>query len=131
MIRRDRRRRHHDLRAVRLQHVLLVQADLVRADEDACVPALLGDHGQSHAGVATGRLDDRATGLQQPLLLGSIDHLGRDPVLDRPARVEVLDLGQHGGLNALGDMVQLHQGGVAHDVDDGFCVAHAFSPWKR
>ena len=35
-------------------------------------------------------------GLQLAGRLGGIDHADRDAILDRTARVEVLDLGQHG-----------------------------------
>ena len=94
VLRRDRGRADHHLGPVGAQHVLLVLADLVRADEDAAVAALLGDQGEADAGVAAGRLDDGAAGLQRPGLLGGRDHLHRDAVLDRAARVEVLDLGQ-------------------------------------
>ena len=60
---RHRRRAHHDVGAVGAQHVLLVLADLVGADEDALVAALLGDQRQPDAGVAGRRFDDGAAGL--------------------------------------------------------------------
>ena len=95
MLGRDGGRADDDLRAVRLEHVALVLADLVGADEDAVVAARLGDHGQPDAGVARGRLDDRAAGLQRTGGLGGVDHPRRDPVLHRAAGVEVLHLGEH------------------------------------
>ena len=60
---RHRGRAHHDVGAVRAQHVPLVLADLVGADEDALVAALLGDERQPDTGVARGRFDDGAAGL--------------------------------------------------------------------
>jgi hypothetical protein len=46
------------------------------------------------AGVARGRLDDRAARLELSLALGLLDHREADPVLDRAARVEELELGE-------------------------------------
>ncbi len=48
--------------------------------------------GQAQAGVAGGGLDDGAAGLQPAVLLGRLDHGERDAVLDRAARVHVLQL---------------------------------------
>ena len=89
------RRADDHLGAVRLEHVALVLADLVGADEDALVAALLGDQGQADPGVAGGRLDDRAAGLQLAAGLGRVHHADGDPVLHRAAGVEVLDLREH------------------------------------
>ena len=95
MLGRDGGRADHDLGAVGLEHVALVLADLVGAHEDAVVALLLGHHRQPDAGVAGGRLDDRAAGLELAGRLGRLDHPRRDAVLHRPAGVEVLDLGEH------------------------------------
>ena len=43
--------------------------------------------GFADAGVARGRLDDRAARLQAAVGLGRLDHGQRDPVLDRPAGI--------------------------------------------
>ena len=92
VLRGDGGRADDDLGAVRLEHVALVLADLVRADEDALVALGLGHHGQADAGVAGGRLDDGAAGLELAGRLRRLDHPGGDPVLHGAARVEVLDL---------------------------------------
>ena len=92
VLRRDGGRAHHDLGAVGLEHVALVLADLVGAHKDALVALLLRHHGQADAGVARGRLHDRAARLQGPGGLGGLDHPGGDAVLHRPAGVEVLHL---------------------------------------
>src|SRR5699024_8060167 len=89
------RRADHDLGAVGTQHGELVRAELVRAHEHATVALLLGDHGQADPGVAGGRLDDGAAGSQLAALLGRLAHAHGDAILDRPARVEVFDLGHH------------------------------------
>lgn len=91
----DRRRADDDLGTVGAQHIDLVRGHLVRADEDALVALLLRDDRQADARVAARRLDDRAAGLQLTALFGGLDHAQGDPVLDRPAGVEVLDLGQN------------------------------------
>ena len=123
---RDGRGRHHDLGAVRGEHVALVLADLVGAHEDAPVAALLGDEREAHAGVAGGRLHDGAAGLQLALGLRGVDDPPRDAVLRRAARVEVLELHQHRGIrHPLGDPVELDERGVADEIDDGLCVLHA------
>ncbi len=113
-----------DAGPVRGQHVPLVLADLVRADEDAVVALGLGDDGQPDAGVAAGGLDDGAARLEQAVPLGRLDHLDRDPVLHRATRVEVLDLGQDETLGAVGDRTELEQRGVADEVDERVHVLH-------
>ena len=120
----DRVRADDDLGAVGAQHVDLVGRDLVRAHEDALVALLLGHDRQPDAGVAGRRLDDGAAGLERAGALGGLDHAQRDAVLDRPAGVEVLDLGQHGGPQPPGDAVQLHQRRPADQVDHGLGVLH-------
>ncbi len=90
----DRGRRDHDLGAVRAQHRDLLLAHLVRHHEDAAVALARRRDREPDAGVAGGRLDDRAAGLQLPLALGRLDHREPDPVLHRAARIQVLELGE-------------------------------------
>jgi hypothetical protein len=52
-------------------------------------------HRQPDAGVARGRLDDRAARLQRARGLGGLDHRQRDAVLDRSARIGALGLDPH------------------------------------
>jgi hypothetical protein len=124
VLRRDGRRAHHDLGAVGLEGVALVLAHLVGADEHALVAPALGDHGQADAGVAAGRLHDRASGPQLAGLLGRFDHPQRDPVLHTATGVEVLDLREHRGRHPVGQRVQLDQRRVADQIDDVFDVLH-------
>ena len=70
------------------------------------------------------RLDDGAARLEQPVALGGIDHAYGDAVLHRAAGVEVLHLGQHRGRDALGDLRQTDQWGVADEVDHRVVVLH-------
>ena len=127
MLGRDGGRADHHLGTVGLEHVALVLADLVRADEDALVALLLGDHRQPDTGVAGGRLDDRAAGLELAGGLRGLDHPDRDPVLHRAAGVEVLDLGEHQRPGAVGGLGQPDQWGVADEVQERVCVAHIFT----
>ena len=125
MVRVDRRGADDDLGAVRLEHVALVLADLVRADEHAAVALALGDDRQPDTGVAGGGLDDRAAGLQLARRLRGLHHAQGDAVLDAAAGVEVLDLGQHRGRDPGGDRPEPHQRGVPDQVGDVLDVAHA------
>src|SRR5690606_2528276 len=82
---------------------------------DELVAAGGADHRQGHAGVAAGGLDYRVAGLEQPALLGVEDDGQGEPVLDRPAGIERLDLGVE--LDALGgEPVQAHDRGAAGGV---------------
>jgi hypothetical protein len=52
------------------------------------------------------------------------DHPQADPVLDAPARVQHLELGQDGRPDAPGDGVQADQRGVADRVEEGVEDSH-------
>ena len=78
----DRGRRDDDLGTVGLQEPDLLAAHLVGQHENAAVALDGGRHGQPDAGVAGGRLDDRAAWPQPALPLGLVDHRDGDTVLD-------------------------------------------------
>ena len=82
----------------------LLLAHLVGHHEHAPVALEGGDDGQPGAGVAAGRLHDRAARLELAGPLGALHHGQPDPVLDRAtAGVQVLGLGQQGqGQSRLG-----------------------------
>src|SRR5207244_12481683 len=65
-----------------------------------------GHHGETMAGVARGRLDDRAAGLELAGPFGLLDHGQPDAVLDAAAGVQLLELGQDRGPNTSCDLVQ-------------------------
>ena len=113
-----RRRAHHHLGAVRAQHVLLVLADLVGADEHAVVAAALSDQGQADAGVSRRRFDDGAARLELSAGLGGVDHLDRDPVFAAQPRIEVLDLGDDPARARWHNRVQLNQWSISDDFTD-------------
>ena len=91
---RDVGRAQDDLGAVGPQQLLLLGRLLVGHDEDAAIALERRGDGQAVAGVARRRLDDRAARLEQARALGRLDHRQADPVLDRAAGVEHLELGE-------------------------------------
>ena len=120
---RDRVGADDDLGAVRAQQRDLLLAHLVRHHEDAAVALERGGDRKADAGVARGRLDDRAARLQLPCALGLLDQLDADPVLDRPAGVHVLELGDD-GCGVLGnDALQPRERRVADEVQDSRVLA--------
>ena len=116
-----------DLRAVRPEHVDLLGAHLVRHDEHALVAAGVRDQREPDAGVAAGRLDDGAAGLQGAGPLGLFDHGQRDPVLHRPAGVQVFHLGDHLRSQVRGHPGQPDERGVADHVDQRVVNLHGTS----
>jgi hypothetical protein len=87
-------RRLVDLGAVGAKQSGALAAHPLRQGEDQAVVTGRADQRQGDPGVAAGRLDDhRAPALDQAIALGAVDHRNPDPVLDRAAGVEVLDLG--------------------------------------
>jgi trehalose 6-phosphate synthase len=84
----------------------------------ALVSLGLRDHREADPGVARRRLDDGATGLELAGRLGRLDHAQGDPVLHRPSRVHVLDLGQHHRRGAVECLRQPQQRGVADQVQE-------------
>ena len=74
--------------------MLLLGGLLVGHHEDAAVTFERRGDGQAVTGVAGCRLDDRAAGLEEAGPLGCLDHRQADPILDRTARVQHLQLGQ-------------------------------------
>ena len=89
---------HLDLRAVEAQQPLALAAHALRQREHEVVALGGADEGERDAGVAARRLDDRGAARLDPALgLGGLDHRDADAVLDRPARVEHLELGEQLG----------------------------------
>ena len=125
VVRLDVGRADDHLGAERAQGVDLLPRHLVGHDEDAAVALLGGGHGEAEAGVAAGRLDDGAAGLELALALGGLDHRQRDPVLDRAARIEVLELGQEPRTAGRLEVRQPHDGRVADEVGENGELAHA------
>ena len=89
--------REVELRAVSEHQPAAFDAHAVGHDEDELVALHRRDHGEADAGVAGGRLDDRAAGFQLAGPLGVLDHGQRDAVLDRSAGVGPFRLHPHFG----------------------------------
>ena len=84
--------------AVGLHQVAAFDRHAFRHDQDQLVALHRGHHGQADAGVARGRLNDGATGLQVAIRFGSLDHGQRDAVLDGAAGVRAFGLDPNVGV---------------------------------
>ena len=113
--------REDELGAEEGQHLAALDRHGFRHDEDQAVAARGGHEGEGDAGIARGRLDQGAAGLEGAGRLQRVDHADADAVLDAGDRVEELELGQEIGLHAAlaADAVEAHDGGVADGVGDG------------
>ena len=56
------------------------------------ITLLRRDEGEAQTGIAGGRLNQPAAGLQTAVPLGGLDHGPADPILDRTARIFALEL---------------------------------------
>ena len=120
---RDRVRADHDLGSVGAQERDLLLAHLVGHDEDAVVALDRGGDREADSGVPGRGLDDRPAGLQLPFALGLLDQLDADPVLDRPAGADVLELGEHGRGVVGNDALEPRERRVADEVENGRVLA--------
>ena len=111
-------RRDHDLGAQRAQQVDLLARHLVGHDRDDAVALQPGGDREAGAGVAGGRLDDRPAGAEAAVALGGVDQVDRDPVLDRAAGVEQLELGDELRRQAGADAAEPDERRVADRVED-------------
>ena len=89
-----------DLGPVHLQQLGPLLGDVVGHHHLQRIALARADHRQRDPGVARGRLEDRLAGLDRAPLLGVLDHVLGDPVLDRAGRVAALELrpDAHAGL---------------------------------
>ena len=83
------------LRAVRGGELAALDAHRVRHRQDQVVALDRRDQRQADARVPARRLDQRPARLERAGRLRRLDHRQRDAVLDRPARIEILHLGDH------------------------------------
>ena len=88
----DVRAGHHHVRPHRLQVKDLLLAHLVGDDQQQPIALLCRDQRQPQAGVAGRGLDQRATGLEGAGALGGLNEIQADAILDRAARILVLEL---------------------------------------
>ena len=105
---------HLHLGAVQAQQALALAAHALRQREDQVVALGRADERQRDAGVAAGGLDDRRPSRLDPALgLGRLDHGHADPVLDRAAGVEHLELGEQLAALVADEARELHHRGAA------------------
>jgi hypothetical protein len=112
--------RQHQFGAEQREHLAALERHRLRHHQDQAIAARSGDEGERDAGIARGRLDQRAAGLQRAGGFQRVDHGDADAVLDAGDRVEEFELGQDRGVDAaLGrQAVQAHQRGIADRVGD-------------
>src|SRR5262249_58003645 len=91
--------------------------DVVGIDEVHLVALDGGGAGEADAGVAGRGLDDRPAGRQLPRALGLLDHAQGDPVLVRPARVQVLELDEEGRTELPADLLEADDRRSADQVE--------------
>mmetsp|Transcript_20317 Transcript_20317/g.46910 ORF Transcript_20317/g.46910 Transcript_20317/m.46910 type:complete len:244 (+) Transcript_20317:910-1641(+) len=110
-------RREHHLAAERHQHHAPLDRHRLWHRKDAAVAALARDEGQGDARVARGGLyQHRLPGGDRSRLLRLVDHRTAQPVLDRRARPERLELRGDAALDALRHLVDVHQRRVPDEV---------------
>jgi len=81
-------RRKDELGTETLRQLAPLHAVVVRHGQNQLVALRRRDHGQADTGVATGRLHDRASRLQDAAALRVLDHRKGDAVLDAARGVE-------------------------------------------
>ena len=92
-----------DLGAEDLEQLAAFERHVLGHDDAQLVAAQLRDEREPDAGVARRRFEDRRAGREHAVGLGQLDHLERDAVLRRTARVLALELGPDVDARASGD----------------------------
>ena len=106
----------HDLRAHGAQVEDFLLAHLVGDDQDQAVALLPGDQGEPEPGIAGRGLDEGAARLDAAVALGRLDHAECGPVLDRAARILVLQLDEQPARPGI-EGTQLDHRGVADGLE--------------
>ena len=121
----------HQLRAVRLHQVAALDAHGLGHYDDYAVVPCCGYCCKADTGVAAGRLDDHAVGLEHAALLSVVDHCDRYSVLYAACRIEKLQLCKDlcSGLLLSLDLCYFEKGGASYEV--GYCLInfHGCSPF--
>ncbi len=119
MVGRHGGRGHNHLGAERLEQTDFLLRHLVGHREDALVAFDRGGDGQADARVAARALDNGAARLEAALALEALDDRNADPILDRPARIENLGLGEHRGPDPAREAVEPDERRPADGVENG------------
>ena len=91
------RGREDEFRAVAFEQPAPFERHVFGHGEDEPVALDGADERKADAGVPGRRLDDGGARLEAAVALGVLDHREGDAVLDAAARVQALELAEHGG----------------------------------
>ena len=122
IVRLDGRGADNHFGAESLEQVHFFLRLLVRDSEDHLVAAHRRHQRQPQSGIARRAFDDRAAGLEQSFALGFIDHGNADAVLHRTARIQIVGLDVHFGLELSGHAVQPHQRRATNRFENVFAL---------
>ena len=107
-----------DLRPEQRGHLAPLVRDVVGHHERDPVALAPADHRQRDAGVARRRLEDDRVLVEQAAPLEVLDEVLRDAILDRPGRVEHLELGEDADRRVRAHPRDLDQRRVPDRVED-------------
>src|SRR5205823_12556153 len=97
------------------EEIALLLTLLVGHGADEAITLDRGRDREADAGIAARRLDDRPARAEKSAALGVVDHQDPDPVLDRSAGVEVLELRDDGRAETLPDTAERHERRMADE----------------
>jgi hypothetical protein len=112
-------RREDDFAAEGFHHFAFFGGEVLGHAEDHAIALLHAREREADAGVARGRLDDRAAGLQQAVAFRALDHADADAILHRESGIEDLHLAEDVGVRAAADAMQTQHRRVADEIEDG------------
>ena len=98
-----------------MQHLLA--RHLVRHDQQRAIALASADQRKAEPGIAGGRLDDGAAGLEPPVGFRRLDHGARRPVLDRARGVRAFELEKEPARPAI-DARHLDERRLADEIED-------------
>src|SRR5216117_2372797 len=113
------RGRQVELGAEPRQEPLALHAHVIGHRENEPIALHRGGHGEPDARVAAGRLDDRRARFETALLLRGLEHRHGDPVLDAPAWIHRLELGEDARAARLREPVQADNRRVPDQLQHG------------
>ena len=115
-----------ELRPVGLHEQAALDAHGLGHRDDDLVPARGGHGSEADAGIAGGGFDDRGARADLAARLGIVEHGFGDAVFDRTGRIEILELAEHAGLQALlrFDALELEERRIAYELVNGCVDGH-------
>jgi hypothetical protein len=107
-----------ELGAERANELEALLREAVGHDDQAAVPLRTAHEREGRSRAASRVLDDRASRRQRAVLLGTLDHRERHPVLHRSGWISVLELHPHLGAAGRRAAGEPHERRVANRVED-------------